>query len=152
MLESGPKNPGPAPGKDLPMLARRPTLLLTLGLLLAFGLGLAQPPILPQPDPVPAQPAPDQLHATLLEVRMSLCHDIDYAAQILTRTGTLGQAIPVVMEMTGLQPAAIEAQEAAVCGSDPSALTPEELRAGNRIAVWLIEVHLAAMDVVLTGP
>lgn len=132
------------------IMKRTSTWLFVAALLLGFA--LAQDPALRAPDPLPANPTPAQLHATILEVHDSLCRDIEYAASILTETGTLSQAIPVVIEITGMQPAEIEQMEAEVCRSDASEWSLEELRSANRKAVWLVEVHLAAMSEVLGAP
>ncbi len=113
---------------------------------------LAQSVAFPEPGPIPDQPSPEQLRAALLEVQGSLCRDIQYAAKILTETGTLARAIPIVVQSTGMQPGDIEQKEAAVCRGDSSSLTPVQLRANNRTAVWLLEIHLAAMSEVLTAP
>jgi len=130
------------------MLRRWVTFTLALGL--TAGFGLAQTPRFPEPAPMTAQPAPDELRTAILEVQASLCSSIQFAAQTLMQTGTLASAIPVVVEMTGLQPADIELKEQAVCKSDPSTLTLEQLRANNRVAVWLLEVHMAALQQVTT--
>lgn len=127
-------------------------ILSTLAVLLSLTFIAAQTPQLPLPEVLPLEPSPEQMRTALIETQASLCRDINYAAAILTRTGTLGQAIPIVMEMTGLQPAEIEAKEAEACRSDLSTLTLEEIRAKNQLAVWLIEVHMAAMDKVITAP
>lgn len=121
--------------------------LLLLGVLTGFG--LAQTPAMPPPAALPADATPEQLRAEVLAVHDIVCGDVHHAAQILSRTGTLASAIPVVVELTGLQPAEIEGMEAEVCRSDLSALSFEELRASNRLAVWLLDVHLTAMDQVM---
>ncbi len=130
------------------MVRRILTFTLALGLIAGFG--LAQAPQFPEPAPMAAQPSPDELRVAILEVQTSLCSSIQYAAQTLMQTGTLSGAIPVVIEMTGMQPAEIELKEQAVCKSDPSTLTLEQLRANNRVAVWLLEVHMAALQQVTT--
>lgn len=125
---------------------------ITLPFLVAgvlFGFAVAQEPTMPPPDAIPANAAEDRLHEEAVAVHDSLCRDIAHAAQILSDTGTLGQAVPIVMNMTGLEAAEIESQEQAICNGDPSALTLPELRAENRTAIWLVEVHLAAMEEVL---
>lgn len=127
-------------------------LISTLFVLLALALASAQTPQLPLPEPLPLKPSPEEMRTALINTQTSLCRDINYAAAILTKTGTLGQAIPVVVEMTGLQPAEIEAKEAEACRSDLSAVTLEEIRAKNQVAVWLLEVHMTAMDKVITAP
>ncbi|MCA9838874.1 MAG: hypothetical protein KC422_18300 [Trueperaceae bacterium] len=121
------------------------TLMVVLGLMFVS----AQTPQLPLPQALPADPSTEEMRSALIASQGSLCQGIDYAANILTKTGTLGQAIPVVMDMTGLQPADIEAKEAEACRSDLSELTLEQLRANNQIAVWLLEVHMSAMDKVI---
>jgi hypothetical protein len=130
------------------MVRRILTITLVFGL--TAGFGLAQAPQYSEPAPMAAQPSPDELRTAILEVQESLCSSIQFAAQTLMQTGTLASAIPVVMEMTGLQPADIELKEQAVCKSDPSTLTLEQLRANNRVVVWLLEVHMAALQQVTT--
>lgn len=117
-----------------------------------LSVGMAQSVTFPEPAAVPAQPAPEELRSILLEVQGSLCRDISFAAQILSKTGTLSTAIPIVVESTGLQPAEMDQREGAVCRSDTSTMTIEEIRANNRLAVWLLEVHLSAMSQVLPQP
>lgn len=124
--------------------------MLTITVGLAVGLASARAPQYPEPAPMAEQPSPDELRTAILEVQASLCSSIQFAAQTLMQTGTLAGAIPVVMELTGLQPAEIEIKEQAVCRSDPSTLTLEQLRANNRVAVWLLEVHMAALQQVTT--
>lgn len=128
-------------------------ILTTLLVLIALvGFAVAQTPQLARPEALPADAAPQQVRAEVMAVHDIICRDIGHAAQILTSTGTLAQAIPVVMELTGLEPAEIERIEAEVCRSDVSELSFEELRASNRQAVWLLDVHMAAMNAVLTSP
>ncbi len=127
-------------------------ILSTLIVLLSLTFISAQTPQLPLPETLPLEPSAEQMRSALIETQASLCRDIKYAASVLTKTGTLANAIPVVMEMTGLQPADIEAKEAEACRSDLSTMTLEEIRAKNQIAVWLTEVHMAAMDKVITAP
>lgn len=137
------------------MLKRILRSLVVIGLL--AGLGLAHNNNnnhhhkLPQPEVLTADATPEQLRTEVLAVHDILCADIEYAAQILTQTGTLAKAIPVVMEITGLQPFDIKMQEATVCASDISEMSFEELRANNRQAVWLLHVHITAMTEVITG-
>lgn len=120
------------------------------GLLLALASAQAQ--TLPLPDPMPDEPSPEVLRATIVEVRESLCRDIGFAAEILTDTGTLALAIPIVMESTGMQPAEIEGLEREACSGEYGDATLPELRAGNRVAAWLVEIHLAALAEVLPAP
>jgi hypothetical protein len=101
---------------------------------------------------MPADPTPEVLRATIIEVRESLCRDVGFAAEILTDTGTLALAIPIVMESTGMQPAEIEGLERETCSGEYADVTLPELRAGNRVAVWLVEIHLAALAEVLPAP
>lgn len=117
-----------------------------------MSVAMAQSVTFPEPAAVPAQPTPEQLRSILLEVQGSLCRDINYAAQVLSKTGTLTKAIPLVVESAGLQPAEMEQRESAVCRSDTSAMTIEQIRANNRLAVWLLEVHMSAMSQVLPQP
>lgn len=124
-------------------------LVTLIALLMVVSAAMAQSVAFPEPGPIPDQPSLEELRAALLEVQGSLCHSIAYAAKILTQTGTLASAIPIVVESTGLQPGDIEQKEAAVCRSDTSGLTPVQLRANNRTAVWLLEIHMAAMSEVL---
>lgn len=123
--------------------------LLVIGVLV--GVGFAQTPRLPPPDALPADATTEQLRAEALVVHETLCGDVHHAAQILTATGTLAQAMPVVVELTGLQVADMQAFEVEVCGGDLSGLSLEELRAKNRQAVWLLDVHLVAMSEVMAG-
>ncbi len=116
---------------------------------LSVGMGLAQTPQMPLPEVLSADASPEQVRDEVMAVHDIICGDINYAAQILTKTGTLANAIPVVVEMTGMQPAEIESMEAAVCRSDLSGMTFEELRANNRKAVWLLDVHLTALDKII---
>jgi hypothetical protein len=125
---------------------------LLAGLLIVSLMGgtiLAQTLRYPEPSALPDQLGPEEIRAVLLEERELLCQNIEMAANILMKTGTLADAIPIVMEMTGMSPAEIEAREAAVCRTDPSDLTPEQLRADNRTGVWLVTIHLAALEQVL---
>ena len=126
-------------------------LISTLFVLLALALASAQTPQMPLPEPLSLKPSPEEMRTALITTQTSLCRDINYAAAILTKTGTLGQAIPVVVELTGLQPAEIEAKEAEACRSDLSTVTLEDIRAKNQVAVWLLEVHMTAMDKVITA-
>jgi len=119
---------------------------------LLLGLAATHAQRLPIPEPVPSEATPDELRATTTEVRESLCRDVELAAQILTDTGTLQAAIPIVMESTGMQAAEIEELERQTCSGDYGDATLPELRAGNRIAVWLVEIHLAALAEVLPAP
>ena len=135
-------------GRDQSEMLNR-TLVLLPALLLAAVLGQEQAPPLPEPPPVPAQMSPEATRELILEANASLCRSIQHAAQILMDTGALPQAIPVVGELTGLGPADLEMRETAACRSDLSNSPLEEVRALNRTAVWLVEVHLAAMDEVL---
>lgn len=118
---------------------------------LLLVLATTQAQTLPLPDPIPADATPEALRATTIEVRESLCRDIGFAAQILTDTGTLSTAIPIVMESTGLQPAEIERLERETCAGEYDDATLPELRAGNRVAVWLVEIHLAALAQVVAA-
>lgn len=124
--------------------------IVTAGLLLVLASAQAQS--LPLPDPMPDDPTPEVLRATIIEVRESLCRDIGFAAEILTDTGTLALAIPIVMESTGMQPAEIEGLERETCSGEYADATLPELRAGNRVAVWLVDIHLAALAEVLPTP
>jgi len=51
-----------------------------------------------------------------------------------------------------VQPAEIEGLERQNCSGECGDTTLPELRAGNRIAVWLVEIHLAALAEVLPAP
>ncbi len=115
------------------------------------GMAFAQTPLMPPPDMLPAQAEPQVVRAEVAAVQAIICNDIHLVAQVLQQTGTLGQAVPIVVEMTGMQPADIEATEAAVCRTDLSEVSFEELRYKNRQAVWLLDVHLAALSKV-TAP
>lgn len=132
------------------VLKRHIRWIAVAGLLL--GLAATHAQRLPMPETVPSEATPEQLHATAIQVRESLCRDVGFAAQILTDTGTLQAAIPIVMESTGMQPAEIEDLERQTCSGDYGDATLPELRAGNRIAVWLVEIHLAALAEVLPAP
>ena len=113
------------------------------------GAGLAQTPKLPPPETLPANATPEQTRAEILAVQKILCKDIDHVGQVITKTGTIAKAVPIVVNMTGMQPADIEAMEAKICGGDPSALSLTELRANNRRLVWILDVHLLALGEVM---
>lgn len=130
------------------MIKRSLWSLLIVGLL--AGIGSAQTPLMPPPELLPGDASPEQVRAEVMAVHGIVCGDINYAAQILMHTGTLGEAIPYVVEITGLTHAEIDAFEKDVCQSDLSTLTFEELRYKNRQAVWLLDVHLTALKKVLT--
>lgn len=51
-----------------------------------------------------------------------------------------------------MQPAEIEGLEQEVCSGEFGDATLPELRAGNRVAAWLVEIHLAALAEVLPAP
>lgn len=129
------------------MIKRSVLLLVVLGIL--AGIGFAQEPLLPPPNLLPSDATAEQIHAEMVAVQGILCGDINNAAQILMKTGTLGAAIPHVVEITGLTHAEVDSLEKEVCQSDLSALSFEELRFKNRQAVWLLDVHMTAMKEVL---
>lgn len=131
------------------MLKRTIASILLVGLLASVG--LAQAPTMPPPDMLSAEATPQQVRAEVMAVHEIICNDIHNVAEILTKTGTLGKAIPIVIELTGMQPADIEGLEADVCRSDVSTLTFEELRFKNRQAVWLLDIHLVALNQVITA-
>jgi len=130
------------------MLKRTLSSLLVIGLLASVG--FAQSPKMPLPDMLPGDAAPEQVRAEVMAVHVLLCESVNDVAQILTKTGTLAKAIPVIMDLTGMQPAEIEGIEAAVCRSDVSTLSFEDLRYSNRQAVWLLDIHLTALNQVLS--
>ncbi|HRN17881.1 MAG: hypothetical protein ROY82_11335 [Truepera sp.] len=127
----------------------------TLGSLLVIGLlasaAFAQAPKMPLPDKLPGDAAPEQVRAEVMAVHVLLCDSVNDVAQVLTKTGALAKAIPVIMDLTGMQPAEIEGIEAAVCRSDVSTLSFEDLRYSNRQAVWLLDIHLTALNQVLSA-
>lgn len=123
--------------------------LLVVSIVASFG--FAQTPLMPPPDMLPGDAGPEQVRAEVLAVHDIICGDIDHAAQILMATGTLGEAIPYVVEITGLTHAEVDALEREVCKSDLSTLSFEEVRFKNRQAVWLLDVHMAALKQVLTA-
>lgn len=107
---------------------------------------------LPEPVAITAHPTSEQLRAILLDVQGSLCRDISRAAQVLIKTGMLTQAMPLVIEATGLQPAEMQQRESAVCRRDTSTMTIEQIHANNSMAVWLLGVQVSAMSQVLPQP
>ncbi len=131
------------------MIKRSLLSLLVLGMM--AGIGFAQTPLMPPPEFLPGDATPEQVRAEVMAVHDILCGDINHAAQILMKTGTLGTAIPYVVEITGLTHAEVDAFEKDVCQSDLSTLTFEELRFKNRQAAWLLDVHMTAMNEVLTA-
>lgn len=131
------------------MIKRSLWTLLVVGVLAGFG--FAQTPLMPPPELLPGNATPEQVRAEVMAVHDIICGDINHAAQILMQTGTLGEAIPYVVEITGLTHAEVDALEKDVCQGDLSTLTFEEVRFKNRQAVWLLDVHMAAMKEVLTA-
>ena len=107
---------------------------------------------LQEPTAITAHPAPEQLRAILLDMQAGLCRDIGQAAQVLIKTGTLAQAMPLVTLKTGLQPAELQQRESTVCRSDTSSMTIEQIHANNDMAVWLLGVQVSAMSQVLRQP
>ncbi len=131
------------------MLKRTIGSLLVIALLASVG--FAQTPTMPLPAMLPGDAAPQEVRAEVMAVHVLLCESVNDVAQILTKTGALAQAIPIIMELTGMQPAEIEGVEAAVCRSDVSTLSFEDLRFSNRQAVWLLDIHLTALNQVLSA-
>ena len=107
---------------------------------------------MPEPTAIMPDPTPAQLRAILLDVQGGLCRDIGRAAQVLIRTGMLTQAMPLIIESTGLQPAGLQQRESAVCRSDTSTMTVDQIHANNSMAVWLLGVQMAAISQVLPQP
>ena len=106
---------------------------------------------LPLPVPLAANPEKDVIRSTILDIHDSLCGDVGNAADILMKTETLAKALPFIMDMTGMQPGEIEALEQSTCKTDLSNASITEIRESNRIAVWLVDLHLVGINKALSA-
>ncbi len=105
----------------------------------------------PLPISLSANPDKETIRSTILDINSSLCEDVGHAAQILMKTETLAKAIPIIMDMTGMQPGEIEALEQSTCKADLANASITEIRENNRIAVWLVDLHLVGINKALSA-